>query len=89
MMTVEVAYATPEKQMIVPVELSEPKTAYDVVVQSEIVKHFPEIKLDALKLGIFSKKISGDYMVRDKDRIEIYRPLTLNAREKRFKRLLE
>lgn len=74
-LTVEVAYATPEQQLIVPVEVPVGTTAAEAVRLSGIEEHFPEIDLELNRIGIFGKKIKGDRELLAGDRVEIYRPL--------------
>lgn len=75
MFRVEVAYARPERQAIVPVEVHAGVTAIEAVRQSGIDKQFPEIDIENSKLGIFGKKIKPDRELAAGDRVEIYRPL--------------
>jgi uncharacterized protein len=49
--------------------------------------HLPNQNIDALKIGIFSKKVSLDHILQDDDRIEIYQPLMLSPEQARQKRL--
>jgi putative ubiquitin-RnfH superfamily antitoxin RatB of RatAB toxin-antitoxin module len=74
-LAVEVAYATPEQQLIVPVEVPLGTTAAEAVRLSGIEEHFPEIDLELNQIGIFGKKIKGDRELLAGDRVEIYRPL--------------
>ena len=77
---VEVAYATPEKQLIIPVEVHIGSTAVEAVRQSGIESQFAEIDLENAKLGVFGKKIKPDAEVHPGDRIEIYRSLTADPK---------
>lgn len=72
---VEVAYGTPETQMVVPVEVPAGATVIEAVRMSAITDHFPEIDLDVNKIGIFGKRVKADRVVRAGERVEIYRPL--------------
>ena len=83
---VEVAYAKPEQQMIIPLQVKPGTTAIEAIRLSGIVKYFPEIDLDNSKLGIFSKISKPDMVLREKDRVEIYRPLIADPKESRRKR---
>ncbi|UCC13772.1 MAG: RnfH family protein [Gammaproteobacteria bacterium] len=74
-LVVEVAYATPEKQLILPVEVPAGATAAEAARLSGIEEHFPEIDLEQNRLGIFGKKIKPDRELRAGDRVEIYRSL--------------
>ncbi|MGL6072286.1 RnfH family protein [Craterilacuibacter sp.] len=74
---VEVVFALPERQMLVKLKLPGACTAREAVLRSGVIAAFPEHPLDieTLKLGIFSKAVKADAVLRDKDRVEIYRPL--------------
>ncbi len=93
LITVEVAYATPEKQMIIPVQVPEGTTAYEAVVLSGIVNEFDGIDVNNDAMGIFSRVLNGktlptptEYVLSEKDRVEIYRPLTIDPKQARLKR---
>lgn len=84
---VEVVYALPQRQEIVPVILAEGATARQAVEASGLLKKYPEIELDGRnKLGIFAKLTKADTVLRDRDRVEIYRPLIADPKAVRKKR---
>ena len=83
---VEVAYATPEKQIILECEVPVHTPAREVVRGSGIEQHFAEIDLDNCDLGVFGKAVSDDYEPSAGDRIEIYRPLLADPKEVRRQR---
>ncbi len=87
--TVEVAYARPDEQVILPVRLAPTATVEDAIRRSGILERFPEIDLAKNKVGIFSKLSKLDAPLRDKDRVEIYRPLIADPKEVRRKRAEE
>jgi len=80
---VEVAYALPEKQMIVPLQVSQGTTAIQAVNASKIAAHFNDLQLEAAKLGVFGKAVKHDQVLREGDRVEIYRPLLVDPKESR------
>ncbi len=80
---IEVAFATPAKQLIIPIEIKENCTIAEAIHQSTIQEQFPEIDLTKQKVGIFSKQKNLADIVQDGDRIEIYRPLTIDPKEAR------
>lgn len=86
---VEVVYALPEQQTLLPVQLDEGATAGDAIRQSGVLEAFPDIDLAKNKVGIFSKLVKLDELLRDKDRVEIYRPLIADPKEVRRKRAEE
>lgn len=86
---VEVAYALPDRQLILPIKVSEGATVEEAIKRSGMLERFPEIQLAQSKVGIFSKLAKLDSVLRDKDRVEIYRPLIADPKEVRRKRAEE
>jgi putative ubiquitin-RnfH superfamily antitoxin RatB of RatAB toxin-antitoxin module len=86
---VEVIYALPETQPLLQVELAEGATVADAIRASGVLEAFPDIDLAKNKVGIFSRLVKQDEVVRDKDRVEIYRPLIADPKEVRRKRAEE
>ena len=83
---IEVAYATPLKQLILECDVDAGATARDAVRLSGINQHFPEIDVENCDLGVFGKLIPAEYELLDGDRIEIYRPLIADPKEIRRQR---
>jgi len=88
-MNVEVIYALPHQQPLLRVQLAEGATVEDAIRASGVLDAFPEIDLSRNKVGIFSKLVKLDEKVRDRDRVEIYRPLIADPKEVRRKRAEE
>jgi len=86
---VEIVYALPEQQLLLTVQLAEGATVEDAIRASGVLETFPEIDLAKNKVGIFSKLVKLDETVRDRDRVEIYRPLIADPKEVRRKRAEE
>jgi uncharacterized protein len=84
--TVEIAYALPHQQLIIPVKVEEGCSAEDAVNKSGILQKFPEIDLTKNQLGIFGKLTKNDTPLRHLDRVEIYRPLIADPKEVRRQR---
>ena len=80
---VEVAFARPDHQLVVPVEVPEGATVMDAIQYSTILDDFPEIDLDKNRVGIFGKLVKADHVVEPGDRVEIYRPLKADPKEVR------
>lgn len=80
---VEVAYAKPEEQLILNVTLPEGATVEQAIVNSGILGRFPEIDLHNAKVGIFSSACKLDRVLKDTERVEIYRPLLHDPKEAR------
>ncbi|MDR3428663.1 MULTISPECIES: RnfH family protein [Silvimonas] len=87
--SVEVVYATRDKQKLVSIKVPEGTTAEEAVRRSGILAEFPEIDLAVNKLGVFAKAVKSDTVLREKDRVEIYRPLIADPKEVRRQRAAE
>ena len=83
---VEVAYALSEEQVIISIKIPKKFNVKQAIEKSGIQKKFPSIDLSKNKVGIFGKKTTLDHLLKDRDRIEIYRPLILDPKEMRRKR---
>ena len=85
-MLVEVAYALEKKQTLLELEVSEGTTLEQAVELSGIIDTYPQIDLTKDKTGIFGKIAKLDTILREKDRIEIYRPLIADPKQVRKER---
>ncbi|MCF8151973.1 MAG: RnfH family protein [Burkholderiaceae bacterium] len=86
---VEVVYATPERQDVLGVHLPEGSTVTQAIEASGLLARHPEIDLSKSKLGVFAKLAKADTVLRDRDRVEIYRPLIADPKEVRKQRAAE
>jgi uncharacterized protein len=86
---VEVVYGRQDRQKVVAITLNEGATLREAVERSGLLSEFPEIDLEKNKLGIWNKLAKPDALVRDKDRLEIYRPLIADPKEVRKQRAAE
>ncbi|RUM83219.1 MAG: RnfH family protein [Candidatus Thioglobus sp.] len=85
-MLVEVAYALEKKQTLLELEVSEGTTLEQAIELSGIIDIYPQIDLTKDKTGIFGKIAKLDTILREKDRIEIYRPLIADPKQVRKER---
>jgi len=79
-MKVAVVYATPRRQFWMTVELPDGATVSDAIERSTVLKQFPDVDLGRQKVGLFGKVTALDAVLSDGDRIEIYRPLTVDPK---------
>ena len=96
LISVEVAYALPERQCIKSLQVEAGCTALAAVIACGIVQDFPELDAATADMGIFSKNLDGlalplpaDYQLKAGDRVEIYRPLIADPKEVRRQRAAE
>jgi putative ubiquitin-RnfH superfamily antitoxin RatB of RatAB toxin-antitoxin module len=84
---VEVAYATPERQVIVAIDLPLDGTVEQAIQASGILQQFPEIDLNQQKVGVFGQSCKLNKPLTNGDRVEIYRALQQNPMDARRGRL--
>ncbi|MCG9729176.1 RnfH family protein [Shewanella sp. Isolate13] len=83
---VEVIYALPKQQKLIKVNVTPGATCIEAVKLSDMQLYFPEIDLDTVKLGIFSRLVKHDEVLQPGQRVEIYRPLIADPKDVRRKR---
>ncbi|MBN2854758.1 MAG: RnfH family protein [Halothiobacillus sp. 24-54-40] len=88
-MRVEVAYALPDQQVILPVLVAIDATADMAIKASGVLEQFADIDLTRQKIGIFSRLVPLTQPLQPRDRIEIYRPLQADPKTARRARALK
>jgi uncharacterized protein len=86
---VQVCYALSHRQELVDLSMPGGCTVQQAVERSGLLLKYPEIDLAKNKFGVFAKLVKLDTALRDKDRVEIYRPLIADPKEVRKKRAAE
>jgi len=86
---IEVAYALPERQDVVSVRLPGPVTVAQAIEASGLLQRYADIDLAKNKVGVFGKLVKLDTLLREHDRVEIYRPLIADPKEVRKQRAAE
>lgn len=81
--SVQVVFATPDKQILKKITVPESATIEIAITSSGLLEEFPEIDLRKNDVGVFSKRRQLDDSVREGDRIEIYRQLIADPKEVR------
>ncbi|MBT3277577.1 RnfH family protein [Candidatus Thioglobus sp.] len=85
-MNIEVAYALEDKQTLLTLEADTGTTLKQAIEISGILTLYPQIDLSQHKTGIFGKIAKLDTILREKDRVEIYRPLIADPKQVRKER---
>lgn len=86
---IEIAYALPERYYLKAFQVEEGTMVQTAILQSGILQQFTEIDLRENKVGIFSRPTKLTDILKEGDRIEIYRPLLADPKEIRRKRAAE
>lgn len=85
-MRIEVAYALPNEQVIIPLDVEGTITIAEAIERSHILERYPEINLEVNKVGVFGKLVRLEDELREGDRVEIYRQLIADPKQARKKR---
>lgn len=82
------AYALPEKQKIIALEVEEGCTVRDAVRRSNINAFFPDVDLETVKVGIFGKAVRNaeEQVLKEGERVELYRELKVDPKQARANR---
>ena len=81
-----VAFAMPDNQKVIELEVDAQATVEQIVVQSNISQFFPQFDFTKPKVGVFNRAVKLGDTCRDGDRIEVYRPLIADPKAARLKR---
>jgi len=83
-MRVEVIYALAQKQERVLLDLPSGSTLQDALEASGLLQRLPQIELGGV--GIWGRPVTAETRLRERDRVEIYRPLIADPKELRRER---
>ncbi len=82
-MIVTVVYALPDALHVLQVEVAPGATLKEAIEASGLLSLEPELRGGALDVGVWNRVARLDAVVREGDRIEVYRPLTVDPKEAR------
>lgn len=80
---IEVAAATPDRQVVIPLTVPGGTTVAQAVALADLPGRLPGLEIDEDRLGVFGKRRRPDEVVKAGDRVEVYRPLTADPKEVR------
>lgn len=83
---IEVAYASPERSIRCKLKLNPGSSVGDAICACGLLEQCTEIDLARNRVGIFGRLVSLSTILRDGDRIEIYRPLKIDPKDARRRR---
>lgn len=83
---IQVCYATPEQQFLRALDMDAGSTVQQAIALSGLQQAMPGIDLAAMTVGIYGKKKTLDTVLREHDRVEVYRPLIADPKHARRRR---
>jgi uncharacterized protein len=78
-----VVYALPDQQASVALQVNAGSTVMDAVTRSGLLQKFPEAAARPLACAVFGRAVPLTYELRDGDRVEILRPLSIDPKQSR------
>lgn len=86
MIKIQLGYAKAEQQWILDLSVPPGTTILQAIEASDLIRQMPEIDISVLRVGIYGKLKTLDTVLRQGDRVEIYRPLIADPKESRRRR---
>jgi hypothetical protein len=86
---IEVVYPLPHEQILLNTNVPNGTNVKAGILASGVLDRYPELNIDTLEAGIYGKLVKPDELLRDRDRIEIYRPLIADPKAVRKQRAAE
>ncbi|MDF2529455.1 MAG: RnfH family protein [Gammaproteobacteria bacterium] len=84
MLSIEVAYALPDHQWLIPLQVCVGTSVIEAIRLSGILSQCKELDATVLRLGIYGRSVDPDTILQNHDRVEIYRPLLVDPKQKRI-----
>jgi uncharacterized protein len=84
--TIQICYARPDRQFLLTQSVAVGATIQQAIQDSDLVQQAPEIDISVWRVGIFGKLKTLDTVLREHDRVEIYRPLIADPKDSRRRR---
>jgi len=84
LISIEVVYAAPASQEVIALDVREGTRVCDAISLSGLLERYPG--LDTIRAGIFGEAVTPDTVLREGDRVEIYRPLVADPKQARRRR---
>src|SRR5580765_3762867 len=85
-MKVSLAVAVPGRQEVIELELDPGATLADAIAAARLAERFPGVDFAAMRAGIWSRAAKLATVLRDGDRVELYRPLNADPKDMRRSR---
>jgi len=87
-MNVGVCYAQADRQIWLRLDVPEGSTIAEAIELSGLLTQYPEIDLESQKVGVFGKISKLDAVIKDGDRVEIYRKITADPQQVQRRRVV-
>ena len=82
-MKIQIAYINSDTEYLEDINASQDISVREALTQSGVLEKFPEISLELNKVGVFGEIVELGHVLSEGDRVEIYRPLSMDPMEAR------
>jgi hypothetical protein len=86
MISIEIAYALAQRSVIKSLQMPQGSLIADALARASLDQDFIGVDLEHAAVGIFGRVVPRNQLLREGDRIEIYRPLLEEPKLARRKR---
>jgi putative ubiquitin-RnfH superfamily antitoxin RatB of RatAB toxin-antitoxin module len=80
------AVALPDRQALIELQLAEGSTVAQAIVAGNLGTRFAGLDVSAMRTGVWSRACARETVLREGDRVELYRPLVADAKQMRRER---
>ncbi|MFQ5547348.1 MAG: RnfH family protein [Woeseia sp.] len=84
-MKIEVVFALPQRQELILLTVDDGTTVAAAIAQSGVAEKFPDVDISSCQAGIWGNPVGREHLLQEGDRVELYRPLSMDPREARRK----
>jgi putative ubiquitin-RnfH superfamily antitoxin RatB of RatAB toxin-antitoxin module len=86
LLNIEVCYASDDLQFLQALQVPAGTTIAAALALSDLPARLPQLDVQSAPIGLYGKKKSADTVLREHDRIEVYRPLIADPKQARRRR---
>lgn len=79
-LSVSVTYADPDNPLWLKVRVAAGSTVEQAIRATDLLRRYPELDLEQIKIGIFGKTVSLDQPLSEGDRVELYQPISVDPK---------
>lgn len=87
MIRVCIAIALPSLQEVVELELADGSTVADAIARANVEALSPGLLAETIEAGVWGVRVARDTVLRDGDRVELYRALKADPKDQRRRRV--
>ncbi len=80
LLPISVTYADPDNPLWLKVQVKKGSTVEDAIRTTDLLTRYPDLDLTSMKVGIFGKTTQLDQELNKGDRVELYRPITVDPK---------